>query len=422
MTEPLIELTIDKVVAGGRALGRHDGRVALVWGAIPGERVRARVERIAKGVVYADTVDVIEASPDRCAPEGDWRCGGHVLAHVMPERQTALKADIIVDGFARLARHDITVPLTVVPSPSNGYRLRARLHVQDGVVGFLREGTHEVCPAGPTRQLLPATLEWLGRLQAVLRAHPHLPVTSVEVSENLDATERACHLELAAGADERVCEVCLDGALTGLSAQSAHRRRPVQVAGVPTVSDLWPVGETGTVLRLQRHVRAFFQGNRFLLPALLHHVCAAVATPVAVDLYAGVGLFGLWLASRGASVTLVEGDPVSAGDLETNAAVVANRVETRHESVERYLQIARPWSRDTTVIVDPPRTGLSTDVRTALISRRPSRLVYVSCDVATLARDARALFGAGYTLGQIRGFDLFPATAHVETVAVFDAA
>ena len=86
-----------------------------------------------------------------------------------------------------------------------------------------------------------------------------------------------------------------------------------------------------------------------------------------------------------------------------------------------YLQRAAPWPRETTVIVDPPRTGLSTDARTALITRRPRRLVYVSCDVATLARDARALFGAGYTLARIQGFDLFPTTAHVETLAVFDA-
>ena len=107
---------------------------------------------------------------------------------------------IVVDAFARLARHDLSEGITVMPSPSDGYRLRARLHVQDGVVGFLREGTHEVCPAGPTRQLWPATVDWLGRLQAALRAHGErgCQIARAADLDHARVVEHGSHVELMA--------------------------------------------------------------------------------------------------------------------------------------------------------------------------------------------------------------------------------
>ena len=173
------------------------------------------------------------------------------------------------------------------------------------------------------------------------------------------------------------------------------------------------------MVQLRRDVRAFFQGNRFLLRPFVESICAAVETPSAVDLYAGVGLFGLALAARGTHVTLVEGDPTSAADLDVNAAALGGDVRTVHDSVERYLSTAT-WPDPVTVVADPPRTGLSAEARSLLLDRRPRRVVYVSCDPATLARDARPLFDAGYRLVTVRGFDLFPMTAHIESVVVFD--
>ena len=99
-----VTLDIEKPAAGGRMLARHNGQVVLVWGAIPGERVRARVERTGKGVLYAETIEVLSGSPDRRDASADWRCGGNVLAHVTYPRQLQLKADIIRDAFARIAR------------------------------------------------------------------------------------------------------------------------------------------------------------------------------------------------------------------------------------------------------------------------------------------------------------------------------
>src|SRR3954470_12686428 len=97
--DSLIPLGIETPAAGGRMLARHNGQVVLVWGAIPGERVRARVERSGKGVLFADTVEVVTASPDRRGAMADWRCGGNVLAHLVYERQLQLKSDIIRDAF-----------------------------------------------------------------------------------------------------------------------------------------------------------------------------------------------------------------------------------------------------------------------------------------------------------------------------------
>jgi tRNA/tmRNA/rRNA uracil-C5-methylase (TrmA/RlmC/RlmD family) len=131
-------------------------------------------------------------------------------------------------------------------------------------------------------------------------------------------------------------------------------------------------------------------------------------------------LFGLSLAAAGwESVTAVEGDPVAGADLERNAARFGDRARAVRRSVENYLASARKSDvSSATVIVDPPRTGISKDAIAHLVRLQPSRIVYISCDVATLARDTRTLHDAGYGLADLGGIDLFPNTAHVESVAV----
>jgi len=170
-------------------------------------------------------------------------------------------------------------------------------------------------------------------------------------------------------------------------------------------------------MTLQRDVRAFFQGNRYLLPTLVSRVVSLVEPGPVVDLYAGVGLFGVALAACGRrAIAAVEGDRVSAQDLKANAAPYGSAIEAMREDVETYLgrHAAVP---DATFVVDPPRTGMSREAATAIVGCRPRAIVYVSCDAATLARDVRRLIDSGYVLEHIEGFDLFPNTAHVETVA-----
>src|SRR5262245_41103506 len=163
-------VSIEKPVAGGRMIARHDGRVVLVAGAIPGETVTAVIERVAKGVAFATTVSVDEASPDRREALRDPLCGGCLYAFVAYSRQLDIKAAVIADAFRRIARLDPPSQISVEPSPETGYRMRARLHCRRGRIGFFREGTHELCDARQTGQLLPATNDALDRLAAALQS------------------------------------------------------------------------------------------------------------------------------------------------------------------------------------------------------------------------------------------------------------
>jgi 23S rRNA (uracil1939-C5)-methyltransferase len=421
-TGSTITLEIEKPVAGGRMLARHEGQVVLVWGAIPGERVAARVERVGKSVAYAETIDVLAPSEDRRPAAGDWRCGGNVYAHVAYERQRTLKGEIIHDAFGRIGHLPLPEPPPVIGSPETGYRMRARLHVQDGRIGFFREGSHELCDAGATGQLLPETSEWLTRTEQHLGAAGLKGIVSMELAENVSANERVCHLEVQAGVNvNALAAISMESALTGLTAARVLRPGLERLAGVPTVTDVLQVTEdeeTPATLRLRRDVRAFFQSNRFLLELLVRHVIALVPAGPAVDLYAGVGLFGLSLAAAGSpAVTLVEGDPISGSDLEGNAQPFGDRTHVHRAAVEEWLATAS-LTPVQTFVVDPPRTGMTREAVAGVIRRRPDRVVYVSCDVATLARDVRAFVDAGYVVGGLTGFDLFPNTAHVETVVV----
>jgi 23S rRNA (uracil1939-C5)-methyltransferase len=422
MIEPGATLTleIEKATAGGRMLARHHGQVVLVWGAIPGERVEARVARAAKGVVYAEAVGVSSPSPDRRSASADWRCGGNVFAHVDYTRQLRLKAEIIQDAFGRIGRLPLAEPPSVMPSPEQGYRMRARLHARSGRLGFYREGSHDLCDPASTRQLLPSTNEWIAQAEIVLQRERLDDVVAVEIAENITGDQRACHVELRSGGEPTRCAPLSDG-LVGLSASGVDDSRATVVSGTPAIHDDVTVGEQpgAESLHLRRHVRAFFQGNRFLIGHLVRTVIGSVPREPVIDLYAGGGLLGLALAATGVPrVTLVEGDPVSGADLDVNAAAFPGQVSVERRSVESYMATNR--AQVATVLVDPPRTGMSREALGGVIRAKPQRVVYVSCDVPTLARDARGLVDAGYQLERIAALDLFPNTAHVESVAVFD--
>jgi 23S rRNA (uracil1939-C5)-methyltransferase len=421
-----VEIVPERPVAGGRMLARHDGRVVLVAGAIPGERVRIRIARRAKGVILADVVEVLDASADRRVPAGDPACGGALYAHVAYPRQLALKADVIRDAFRRLGRIEVEGPVAVMPSPETGYRLRAALHVRGGRLGFFREGTHELCDVGPTGQVLPETLEAVASLAATL-GRGLSEYSGVIVAENVAATERVLHLEARADRPARGSAGALPlPALAGVTGvtMSSRRGRPVTLAGTPTVSDAAPqiFGDDVPVSGLAawtRHATSFFQGNRWLVGALARRVLEVATGERVVDLYAGVGLFSVVLAARGAVVVAVEGDASSGADLAANAGPWRDRLLVVRADVESAVA-EPPAETPDAVVVDPPRTGLSKDATTGLLAWRAPRLVYVSCDPPTLARDAARLVASGYRLVSVEAFDFFPNTPHVETLAVFD--
>ena len=419
-----LELAVEKPAAGGRMIARHEGQVVLVLGALPGERVRALVSRVERQLAFAEVSLVIDASPDRRPAGEDPLCGGCLYAHAAYARQLALKAEVIHDAFARLGRIPLERPVEVAPSPERGYRMRARLHVRGGRAGFYREGTHDLCDPRTTGQLTDAAVDAIEEAVNAFSA-AGTALAGAELTENLAGDERVLHLSAASGADvlDGTLEKALHaGALTGCSMRDAGLLR---VAGVPTVSDPLDAITGGRVTQgsLQRHAESFFQANRFLLPQLVGTVLDAVLPDGEVlDLYAGVGLFSVPLAAAGRSgIRAVEGDHSAGRDLQRNAAAFGPAIRVLIGSVEDYLR--RPSRRaPATVLVDPPRTGISRPAMQAVVALGARRVVYVSCDPATMARDARRLIDGGYGMRSLTAFDLFPGTPHVESVGVFDRA
>ena len=419
LTPVLVDLVIDRPVAGGRMLARHEGRIVLVAGAIPGERVRVQITRTTRHVAWADVVEVLDASPDRRLPTCDLACGGSSYAHIGYPRQLQLKSEVVADAFRRIGKMTLDRPTPVEPSAEHGYRLRARLQVRDRRAGFLREGTHEWCDAGATGQLLPdalaavnSTLDALGdRLGRI---------TSVTLAENLAATERVLHLDAGAPL-EAVASLPPVGTLTGITTMAAGRT--VVVAGGPTIRDtagdlFGREAPIDPAVAWTRHATSFFQGNRFLAGALVARMLGRSPGGRFVDLYSGVGLFAIALAARGGQVLAVEGDRSSGADLACNAEPWGPSVQVLRASVEDVVAQS-PVNRPDVVVLDPPRTGVSPEALRGLLSWRVPRLVYVSCDPPTLARDAARIGAAGYVLESIEAFDFFPNTPHVEVLAVF---
>lgn len=421
-----IELAVEKAAAGGRMIARHDGQVVLVAATLPGERVRARVERADKRLAFASTIAVLEPSADRRTGFEDDRCGGCVFSHIAYPRQTSLKSEIVRDAFLRIGRIPLADAVPVEGSPEVGYRMRARFHVDRGRAGFYREATHQWCDPAPTGQVRADSLR-IVQAAADGIAAAGAQALSVELIENLAGTERAIAVEV-----DRIPEAFDLGGPSLRDADAVSTLRGAILRdpsgrsasyGAPMVRDTLASLTNGRAGDgdLARHPDAFFQANRFLLPPLVAAVLDAVPSsePV-VDLYAGVGLFSVALAATGVrGVIAVEGDPVSGADLRQNAAAFDGALTTRLAAVEEALP---SLPRDATAIVDPPRTGMSPEAMAALLGRKPSRVVYVSCDPATMARDARKLLDAGYTLASLRGFDFFPNTPHVESLGVFNRA
>jgi 23S rRNA (uracil1939-C5)-methyltransferase len=416
----ILSVTVERPAVGGAMIARQangaqdaqrsgdGGRIVLVTGAVPGERARVRVDRVAKHVAFATTIAVDDESPDRRPAFADPACGGCVYSHIAYPRQLDIKRQVIVDALTRIGRLPSVPAFAIAGSREDGYRMRARLHVRDRRIGFFREGTHELCDPRSTRQLLPATCEALERLMAAAASLGNV-VREVELSENIDASERTIHLATTERIDPRVLA----------SITSVEGMTPP-----PFVTDTLRL--EGAQIPLRRHVQAFFQGNRHLLRRLVAHVASLVPDSAGVlDLYAGVGLFSVAAAVvRQARVIAVEGDRFAAEDLRANASAASGRLEPVRGDVEAFVREyrgRRPAGQPAAdvVIVDPPRTGMSREALAGAIELQAPRVIYVSCDIATLARDARRLLDGGYTIERLDAFDMFPNTPHVETVAVF---
>jgi len=364
---------VEKLVSGGDGLIRENGLVVFVPGALPGEKILYKSGRVKKGFARGVLVEVVEASGDRRVPPCPLfgRCGGCDFMHLSDEAQAAAKALLVQEAFRRLGKKEISLPSIVRGSPW-GYRSRIQLHKDrpGATAGFKARASEQV--VGVTSCPVAAP----GFFQLLASGGRDLPVGRT----NAVAVGDTAYVE------------------------SRDRQVTIEVAGKRLVSAL----------------DGFFQSNLELLPALIEAVLASLPSKGGrvLDLYGGSGLFGAFLADRFDVVVEVEQNEAAVALARVN--VVGPLHEFHTMSLETWVarQPKSPPSLDA-IVVDPPRTGLSSEVLAFLASGPGPTLAYVSCNPDTLARDARTLEASGWTMTNLELFDFYPQTTHVEAVARF---
>jgi len=378
--EKTLEVEIERLLPGGVGLAHAEGLTLFVSLAAPGDLVRVKVDRIQGKLGFASIEEIIKPSPVRVEPPCPYfgRCGGCDFQQLTYEAQLKAKVDIIHDCFQRIAKIAMPLDVPIHPSPNEWhYRARAMWQVDSmrKWLGYFVRGSREVCDVEYCAVLVP------------------------ELQQTLEAVRK-----FGSGVETRDIS-----AVVGDEGVSVY----------PRIADLEPcdVSRLTEGERYHFSAKSFFQINHGLLPGLIKEAINEVTGNLAIDLYCGVGLFTLPLARRFAHVIGVETNERAAKfarrNLELakleNAKVVAS-------DVGDWLGSYEPAETVDLLLLDPPRTGVENKVITGLLSLRPRQIVYVSCDPATLARDAKKLLAGGYSLDTVVAFDMFPQTHHVETV------
>jgi len=377
---------------GGHFIARHEGQVLFVRHAIPGERVVVEVSSVVSKVTRADVVDVLEPSSHRVSPpcefSGTGGCGGCDFQHIEIGYQRELKAAIVTEQFARLGKIDLAeLGLTcevrgVEPSDGLHWRTRMDFAISDfGKIGFYKSRSKEV----------------------------------QEIDDCLIAVEEMNVPALASktwNGDARIEVATSSSGETNVSRGGRSLSGPTQLHEVVE-------GMTYTISPV-----TFWQAHRSAPASLVDHVMETLDVrpgDTVCDLYGGAGLFSGALAQAvgpKGKVHLIESDRRALSDAASIFKGYSN-VQIHSGMVEQLLP---KIEKADLVLLDPPRTGAGEIVVLSLLKLRPTSIVYVSCDPASLARDAKWITEGGYTMDSIVAFDLFPMTQHVETVVRFNLA
>src|SRR6267378_4314183 len=441
-------LSIEKLIYGGDGLARTpagaDGRSMAVFVpfVLPGERVDVEIRQEKPGFARGSVTQLIEASPDRVEARCPYfrQCGGCHYQHIPYERQLEFKAEILRETLQRIAKIELKSELRLHASPPWNYRNRTRLQVRTApefALGYFRFGSHEFLPV----RECPISSSLLNRLMARLlelrglncpAAVEEIELFADAVDEHLLAwtfcdreADKRDALRWAEALERELPEI------TGVTFFSSRHRSSKQRSSEQRLEDDAPIaskslaqsGAKSICYRTKSHeyqvsAGAFFQVNRYLIDELVSVVTGNAGGDVALDLYAGVGLFSAALAQSFHHILGVEASQTSHADFVQNVPANVKAVGARTED---YLRSDYPRSRPVRkstelVVLDPPRTGAGKVVIRSLAELGAARIRYVSCDPATLARDIVPLLAARYHIEEAHLFDLFPETFHIESV------
>ncbi len=447
----IVELKTEKISSDGSCIARApDGLVVFIPGALPGEVVRGRISVRKKEYAVASLEEIVEKAPGRCTPACPLfgHCGGCQLQHADYETQLNLKRSIVQDAFERIYRNPFPIIEPCIPSPSEwNYRNKTSLPVRkkEGSLsmGYYARRSHEVVPV----HSCPVLLREMEPLPGVLHrelSHTGMPPYDERTGRGL---LRHVIMRCSAGSGEILVSLVAARKLTG------DERKQLETNLLPRLIHVLPGLKTVTVnynlskgnvilggntevllgdglisepippLRFLYDTTAFFQINTDVAGILYKEAARMALSEGAervLELYSGVGTLSCFLAKDGASVTAVEEWAAAAALMKENARL--NGLSCRLEIFAGPAEDGTPWEnrRYDCIVVDPPRSGCSREVLNRLGALSAPRIVYVSCNPATLARDSGILLERGYSPVEIKCFDMFPQTVHVETAVLFE--
>jgi len=438
----VLEVEIQGYTSEGAGVARVDGLAVFVAGAIRGELVQIRIAHLGHTAAYGDIIKVLRPSPERCKPEcpytGD--CGGCVFWHMTYEEELRSKSRRVLDAMNRIGGFNLTeMPITGSPSVT-GYRNKAQYPV--GMVkgkaqaGFFRQRTHQVVPVSRCRiqsetadRVRETVVQWMGEHKvSVYEETTHTGLVRHIYVRTAMATGQVLVCLVINGDSipaEKLLVEKLGTAVDNLTTVclSIHKKRGNAVLGDRFITLLGP-GYIEDILcgfRFRLSPRSFYQVNRDQAEQLYDAAirqAQLTGNETVLDLYCGTGTISLALSRAAGKVIGVEIIPAAIADAKENA--LRNGVENAEflcaDAAQAAAHFAETGVKPQVIVVDPPRKGLDETVITAMAQMAPQRIVYVSCDPATLARDCKRLTEHGYRLIHAEAFDMFPKCAHVESV------
>jgi 23S rRNA (uracil1939-C5)-methyltransferase len=406
----IFDVDIISLVYGGDALGRlPDGRAVFVPGAVPGEQVRLRLVESRQRFAKAVLVEVLQPAGERIVPPHP-DCPGCHYQYMTYPAQLRAKTAIVRDQLQRIAGVPQPPVAQIVASPLEwNYRNTAQFHITEGgQPGFQEPGSHRVTPIEDCALCVDAINEALPLLEFEV-----VPAGVERIQLRAGASGEVMLIFESKVPEPPELTVDLPVSVVHLVSDEDGSTYPVVMAG----DDHLVMEAAGRSFRVS--AGSFFQVNIPQAEAMLNYLLETLPispTSSVLEVYAGVGLFSAFLAPRVAQLAAIESAASAVEDFALNLDEFDN-VALYSGAAE--IILPELDLQPDLVLLDPPRAGLGLPVLDALLHMAPAHLAYISCDPATLARDAKRLLAAGYRLDSVQPFDMFPQTYHIETVSLF---